>query len=83
MGQITVFSDAERRRRLNDERTLVYIAAAFASDTVMAEVVRVADLSPSQIYRWQRDFGGGQKIGVSLRRACQSTNAIFDSFPAA
>ena len=61
MGQITVFSGAERRRQWNDEQKLGFVAAAFAPGAVVAEVARAADLSPSQIYRWRRQFGGGQR----------------------
>ena len=60
MGQITVFSGAERRRQWSDEQKLGFVAAAFAPGAVVAEVARAADLSPSQIYRWRRQFGGGQ-----------------------
>lgn len=63
MGQITVFSGAERRRRWSDEQKLGFIAAAFAPGAVVAEVARAADLSPSQIYRWRRQFGGGHNEG--------------------
>ena len=61
MGQITVFSGAERRRQWNAEQKLGFVAAAFAPGAVVAEVARAADLSPSQIYRWRRQFGGGQR----------------------
>jgi len=60
MAQITVFSGAERRRQWSDEQKLGFVAAAFAPGAVVAEVARAADLSPSQIYRWRRQFGGGQ-----------------------
>jgi transposase len=63
MGQITVFSGAERRRQWSDEQKLGFVAAAFAPGAVVAEVARAADLSPSQIYRWRRQFGGGQFAG--------------------
>ena len=68
MGQITVFSGAERRRQWSDEQKLGFIAAAFAPGAVVAEVARAADLSPSQIYRWRRQFGGGHY----KRDACAS-----------
>ena len=60
MGQITVFSGAERRRQWSDEQKIGFVAAAFAPGAVVAEIARAADLSPSQIYRWRRQFGGGQ-----------------------
>ena len=71
MGQITVFSGAERRRQWNDEQKLGFVAAAFAPGAVVAEVARAADLSPSQIYRWRRQFGGTHpvKAAGSLRQA--------------
>lgn len=63
MGQITVFSGAERRRQWSDEQKLGFVAAAFAPGAVVAEIARAADLSPSQIYRWRRQFGGGHYEG--------------------
>jgi transposase len=60
MGQITVFSGVERRRQWSDEQKLGFVAAAFAPGAVVAEIARAANLSPSQIYRWRRQFGGGQ-----------------------
>ena len=63
MGQITVFSGAERRRQWSDEQKIGFVAAAFAPGAVVAEVARAADLSPSQIYRWRRQFGGGSYDG--------------------
>ena len=38
MGQITVFSGAERRRQWSDEQKLGFVAAAFAPGAVVAEV---------------------------------------------
>ncbi|MBC7584992.1 MAG: transposase [Tardiphaga sp.] len=57
MGQITVFSGAERRRRwsMDEKRTLV--AAAFAPGAIVSDVARAADLRANQIYRWRRDLG--------------------------
>lgn len=60
MGQVTVFAGAARRRRWSDEDKLRYVSEAFAPGAVVAEVARAADLSPSQIYRWRRDAGGGR-----------------------
>ena len=56
MGQITVFSGAERRRRwsMDEKRTLG--AAAFAPGAIVSDVARAADLRANQIYRWRRDF---------------------------
>lgn len=74
MGQITVFSGAERRRQWSDEQKLGFVAAAFAPGAVVAEIARAADLSPSQIYRWRRQFGGGQYGG---ERDAQSVGSGF------
>lgn len=56
MGQITIFSGAERRRRWSDEQKLELVAAAFAPGAVASEVARAADVGTNQIYRWRREL---------------------------
>ena len=56
MGQITVFSGAERRRRWSTDEKRTLVAAAFAPGAIVSEVARAADLRANQIYRWRRGF---------------------------
>lgn len=53
MGQITVFSGPERRRRWSDEERLQILAEAFSPGACVAEVCRRHDISTSLIYTWR------------------------------
>lgn len=50
MGQITVFSGPQRRRRWSDEERLEILNEAFAPGACMAEVCRRYDISSALIY---------------------------------
>ena len=54
MGQVTVFSGPERRRRWSDEERLSILAEAFAPGASVADVARRRDVSTSLIYTWRR-----------------------------
>jgi len=54
MGQITVFSGPERRRRWSDEERLGIVSEAFAPGVCVADVARRRDVSTSLIYTWRR-----------------------------
>jgi len=54
MGQVTVFSGPERRRRWNDEERLQILAEAFSPGACVAEVCRRHDISSGLIYTWRR-----------------------------
>lgn len=54
MGQITVFSGPERRRRWSDEERLDILNEAFAPGACVAEVCRRYDISSALIYTWRR-----------------------------
>jgi transposase len=54
MGQITVFSGPERRRRWSDEERLEILNEAFAPGACVAEVCRRHDVSSALIYTWRR-----------------------------
>ena len=56
MGQITVFSGAERRRRWSTDEKRSLVAALFAPGAIVLDVARAADLRANQIYRWRRDL---------------------------
>jgi transposase len=53
MGQITVFSGPERRRRWSDEERLQILAEAFSPGACVADVCRRHDISTSLIYTWR------------------------------
>ena len=70
MGQVTVFSGPERRRRWSDEERLQILSEAFAPGACVAEVCRRHDISSALIYTWRRkllDAGAAQEAdGVSI-----------------
>ena len=54
MGQVTVFSGPERRRRWSEEERLRILSEAFAPSACVAEVCRRHDISSALIYTWRR-----------------------------
>lgn len=54
MGQVTVFSGPERRRRWSEEERLQILAEAFSPGARVAEVCRRHDISSGLIYTWRR-----------------------------
>ena len=54
MGQVTVFSGPERRRRWSDEERLQIVSEAFAPGARVADVCRRHDVSSGLIYTWRR-----------------------------
>lgn len=54
MGQVTVFSGPERRRRWSDEERLQIVAEAFAPGARVADACRRHDVSSGLIYTWRR-----------------------------
>lgn len=54
MGQITVFSGPERRRRWSVEQRLRILAEAFAPGASVSDVARRYDVSTGQIYTWRK-----------------------------
>jgi transposase len=54
MGQVTVFSGPQRRRRWSDEERLQILSEAFAPGACVAEVCRRHDISSALIYTWRR-----------------------------
>lgn len=53
MGQVTVFSGPERRRRWSDEERLQIVAEAFAPGARVADVCRRHGVSSGLIYTWR------------------------------
>lgn len=67
MGQVTVFSGPERRRRWSDEERLQILADAFAPGARVADACRRHDVSTGLVYTWRRkllDAGAGQQADV-------------------
>ena len=54
MGQMTVFSGPERRRRWSEEERLHILAEAFSPGACVAQVARRHDLSTALVYTWRR-----------------------------
>jgi transposase len=53
MGQITVFSGPERRRRWSDEARLQILREAFAPGASPTDVARRHEISTGQLYTWR------------------------------
>ena len=67
MGQVTVFSGPERRRRWSEEERLQILSEAFAPGACVAEVCRRHDISSALIYTWRRkllDAGVAQEASA-------------------
>jgi transposase len=60
MGQVTVFSGPERRRRWSDEERLHILTEAFSPGACVAEVCRRHDISTALIYTWRRKIREAQ-----------------------
>jgi transposase len=54
MGQVTVISGIERRRRWNEEERLQILAEAFSPGACVSAVARRHDVSTALIYTWRR-----------------------------
>jgi transposase len=67
VGQVTVFSGPERRRRWTDEERLQIVAEAFAPGARVADVCRRHDVSSGLLYTWRRkllDAGVAQEASA-------------------
>ncbi|WP_379923612.1 transposase [Erythrobacter sp. R86502] len=67
MGQVTVFSGPQRRRRWSEEEWLRILSEAFAPGACVAEVCRRHDISSALIYTWRRKLlegGAAQEAEV-------------------
>ena len=54
MGQISVLTGPERRRRWSEDERHRIVAAAFAPGSCVAQVARDHDISTGLIYTWRR-----------------------------
>ena len=55
MGQMTLITGAERRRRWSSQERARILAAIEESGAVVAEVARRADVCTSLVYKWRRE----------------------------
>jgi transposase len=85
MGQITVFSGAERHRRWSLEQKRSLVEAAFAPGAIVSEVARGADIRANQIYRWRRKLAADRPTGFAavMLSADQRDNSAAAAMPAA
>ena len=54
MGQVTVFSGPERRRRWSDDQRLRILGEAFAPGASPTEVARRHEISTGLLYTWRK-----------------------------
>lgn len=54
MGQITVYSGPERRRRWSEDERRLILTEAFSPGACVAEVARRHDVSTALVYTWRR-----------------------------
>lgn len=54
MGQVTLLTGPERRRRWSDEERLQILEEAFSPGSCVTQVARQHDVSTALIYTWRR-----------------------------
>ncbi len=59
MGQITLLTGPERRRRWSEDERQRILAAAFAPGAVVADIARHFEVSTSLIYKWREQAIAG------------------------
>ncbi len=69
MGQITVMTGPERRRRWRDEERFHILSEAFAPGACVADVARRRDVSTSLIYTWRHKLREEHAAAVPLPMA--------------
>jgi transposase len=70
VGQITVYSGPERRRRWNDEQRLQILTEAFAPGASPTDVARRHEVSTGQLYTWRKKLSVGAVAPVSRSDGC-------------
>ncbi len=60
MGQITLLTGRERRRRWREDERQRILAAAFAPGAVVADISRQFEVSTSLIYKWREQAIAGE-----------------------
>jgi len=69
MGQVTVYSGVERRRRWDDETRLKILSEAFSPGANISQIARRHDVSTGQIYTWRRKLLEAQAEPASAASA--------------
>lgn len=72
MGQITVFSGPERRRRWSDEQRLQILTEAFAPGASPTDVARRHEISTGLLYTWRKKLSVGTAAPASGSEGCPS-----------
>ena len=70
MGQITVYSGPERRRRWSDEQRLQILTEAFAPGASPTDVARRHEISTGQLYTWRKKLSVSAVAPVSGSDGC-------------
>jgi transposase len=70
VGQITVYSGPERRRRWSDEQRLQILTEAFAPGVSPTEVARRHEVSTGQLYTWRKKLCVGAVAPVTSSEGC-------------
>ena len=73
MGQISVLTGPERRRRWSEDDRSRIVSEAFAPGSCVAQVARAHDISTGLIYTWRRrlrqDFADQGFVEASMKEA--------------
>lgn len=64
MGQVTIFSGAQRQRHWSDDEKRSMVAAAFAEDAIVSIVARRFEVAACQLYRWRRLYAARDRAIV-------------------
>lgn len=76
MGQVTIFSGVERRRRWSEDAKRELVMRAFAPGAVVAHVAQDADVHPNQLYRWRAALcRSGSKSDGGFAQVVMATDA--------
>lgn len=84
MGQMTVISGPERRRRWSEEDRLRILSEAFAPGACVAQVCRRHDISSALIYTWRnklREAHSGPTTAASGEPHFAEVTMVEDAAP--
>ena len=84
MGQVTIFSGVERRRRWSEDAKRELVMRAFAPGAVVAHVAQDADVHPNQLYRWRAALcrNGSKSDGGFAQVVMNADGSAHDDKPA-
>ncbi|GLJ00261.1 transposase [Sphingobium sp. BS19] len=82
MGQVTVFSGPERRRRWSDDERLRILNEAFAPGACVVRVAQRHDVSTSLVYTWRRKLrAASNEPAVTELESPQFAEAMMTQAP--